>query len=113
IVATRYTAAVAGADEIAIMLLDVLSCVPELAICTAYEIDGQRCTEFPSDSYLLERAKPICEPLPGWNADVSRARKLADLPSAARRYLDRISELLGLPVRIVSVGPDREQTIIV
>jgi adenylosuccinate synthase len=51
--------------------------------------------------------------LPGWGVDVSRARRLADLPPAARRYLDRIGELIGLPVRIVSVGPDREQTIMV
>jgi adenylosuccinate synthase len=111
-VATRYTAALAGADELAIMLLDVLSCVNELAICTGYEYQGQRLTEFPADSYVLERVKPVYETLPGWGADVSRCRKLADLPAAARRYLDRIAELIGLPVRIVSVGPDRDQTIV-
>jgi adenylosuccinate synthase len=110
-VATRYTANLAGADDIAVMLLDVLSCVNELAICTAYEIDGRRCTEFPADSYAIECAKPIYESHPGWGVDLSRARKLSELPTAARRYIDRISQLLELPVSIVSVGPDREQTI--
>jgi adenylosuccinate synthase len=111
VVATRYTAALAGVDEIAIMLLDVLSCVSELAICTAYEYQGQRLNEFPADSYMLEGVKPLYETLPGWSADVSAARGLADLPTAARRYLERIEALLSLPVRIVSVGPDRKQTI--
>jgi adenylosuccinate synthase len=111
LVATRYTAALASADDIAVMLLDVLSCVPELAICTAYEIDGERTGEFPADSFALERVKPVYERWPGWGADLSRCRKLAELPAAARRYVDRIGELLGLPVSVVSVGPDREQTI--
>lgn len=110
-VATRYSAALAGADEIAIMLLDVLSCVNELAICTAYEIDGRRVDEFPADGPTLHRARPVYESMPGWNADLTRARKRVDLPAAALRYLDRIQELLDLPVSIVSVGPDREQTI--
>ncbi len=85
--------------------------VKELAICTEYEMDGRRTTDFPADAYLLERCKPVYETLPGWNVDVSGTRKLADLPANARRYLDRIAKLLGLPVGIVSVGPDREQTI--
>jgi adenylosuccinate synthase len=111
VVATRYTASLAGADEIAVMLLDVLSCVNELSICTAYEIDGKRCTEFPADAHSIEQAKPIYEAHAGWGTDISRARKLSDLPMAARRYLDRIGELLGLPISVVSVGPDRDQTI--
>ncbi len=61
---------------------------------------------------LLERCHPIYETLPGWHTDVTGARKLSDLPKAARGYIDRVSALLGLPVRIVSVGPDREQTIL-
>jgi adenylosuccinate synthase len=112
LVATRYSAALAGADEIAIMLLDVLSCVNEIGICTGYEIDGKRGDEFPADSHLLERVKPTYVTMPGWGVDISRARKLADLPDSARRYLDRIASLLGLPITIVSVGPDRDQTII-
>jgi adenylosuccinate synthase len=110
-VATRYTAALAGADQLAVMLLDVLSDLPELAICTAYEVDGKRCDCFPSDAFLLERCQPVYETLPGWGKDISGCRKLADLPAAARKYVDRLSQLHGLPVKIVSVGPDREQTI--
>jgi adenylosuccinate synthase len=110
-VATRYTTELAGADELAVMLLDVLSELDDLSICTAYELDGERAEHFPSDAFLLERCRPVYETLPGWQKDLSSARRLADLPPAARRYVDRLSELLALPVSIVSVGPDREQTI--
>jgi adenylosuccinate synthase len=110
-VATRYTAALAGADALAIMLLDVLSVAQEIAICTAYELDGRPPAGFPSDAFLLERCRPVYETLPGWNTDLSGARRLRDLPAAARRYVDRLGELLGLPVETISVGPDREQTI--
>jgi adenylosuccinate synthase len=110
-VAARYTAALGGVDELAVMLLDVLGELDELNIATAYEVDGERTDRFPSDAFLLARCKPVYETLPGWRADVSAARRPADLPAAARRYIDRLGELLGLPVSIVSVGPDREQTI--
>ena len=111
--AVRYTAALAGADEITVMLLDVLSGLPELKLCTAYEIDGERTVYFPSDAFRLERCKPIYETIPGWKDDITAARKLTDLPADARRYIDRIAELAGLKVSVVSVGPDRAQTIIV
>jgi adenylosuccinate synthase len=111
LVAVRYSAALAGADEVTIMLLDVLSAVNELKICVAYELDGQRITDFPADSFLLERCKPVYEALPGWKVDIAKVRKPADLPAQARRYIDRVAALVELPVSIVSVGPDREQTI--
>jgi adenylosuccinate synthase len=60
---------------------------------------------------VLERCRPVYESLPAWNVPIGQARKPSDLPAAARRYVDRIGELLGLPVSTVSVGPDREQTI--
>jgi adenylosuccinate synthase len=111
IVAVRYAAALGGVDEVTIMLLDVLSSLDELKICTAYELDGQRTTDFPGDAFLVERCKPIYETLLGWKSDLSSIRKPGDLPTNARRYVDRIAELVQLPVSIVSVGPDREQTI--
>ncbi len=111
-VAARYTAALGGADELAVMLLDVLSGLDELKIAVAYELDGERIERFPGDAFLLERCTPLYETLPGWKEDVSEARKLADLPAAARRYIDRLGELIGLRVSIVSVGPDRKQTIL-
>jgi adenylosuccinate synthase len=110
-VATRYTSMLAGADEVTVMLLDVLSGLNELKICTAYEVDGERRSTFPSDSFLLERCQPVYETFAGWTQDLTAARKASDLPAAARRYVDRIAELLGLPVSLVSVGPDRAQTI--
>jgi adenylosuccinate synthase len=111
-VATRYTAALSGTDELALMLLDVLSEPDEISICTAYELDGDRIDYFPGDAFLLERCRPIYETLPGWRTNLGDARKLSDLPAPARRYVDRLSELLTLPVKIISVGPDREQTIV-
>jgi adenylosuccinate synthase len=110
-VAVRYTAALAGADEITVMLLDVLSGLPEVKLCVAYELNGERRTHFPSDAFELEHCHPIYETLPGWTEDITTARKLTDLPAAARRYIDRVGELVGLPVSIVSVGPERDQTI--
>jgi adenylosuccinate synthase len=110
-VAVRYSAAVSGADELAVMLLDVLSVAKEISICTAYEWRGQRLDSFPSDSFILEECRPIYETVPGWETDLTECKRVTDLPSAARRYVDRLSHLIGLPVSIISVGPDRIQTI--
>jgi adenylosuccinate synthase len=110
-VAARYAARLSGVDELAVMLLDVLSGLDEVRICTAYEIDGVRTTRFPGQIDDLRRAMPVYESLPGWHEDLSAARAPHDLPAHARRYVARIGELLGRPVTVVSVGPDREQTI--
>jgi adenylosuccinate synthase len=111
-VAVRHSAAFNGADEAALMLLDVLSVVDEIQVAVAYEMNGgERTTTFPGDSFLLEKCKPIYEKMPGWKKDISGVRRLADLPSEARHYIDRLSELIGLPIGVVSVGPDRAQTI--
>jgi adenylosuccinate synthase len=110
-VAARYTAMLAGANEMTVMLLDVLSGLDELKVCVAYEQDGERRTTFPGDSFQLERCRPVFETLPGWKDELTAARRTPDLPAAARRYVDRIGELVGLRVSVVSVGPDREQTI--
>lgn len=110
-VAARYTARLSGVDVLAVMLLDVLSELPELQVCVAYELDGRRTTDFPSHVDDLRRVVPIYESLPGWQHEISNARRMSDLPDKARRYLDRIRSLVGRPVEIVSVGPDREQTI--
>lgn len=110
-VAARYTTRLSGVDELAVMLLDVLGGLDELKICSAYEIDGRRVTQFPSQIGDLERAVPVYETLPGWGEELTGVRRYADLPAAARGYLAAIGELLSRPVSIVSVGPDREQTI--
>ncbi len=110
-VAARYTARLSGVDELAVMLLDVLGGLDELRICTAYEIGGRRVEQFPSHIDDLRQAVPIYETLPGWPEELTEVRQEADLPAAACRYVDRIGELLGRPVTIISVGPDRDQTI--
>ena len=111
VVAARYTARLSGVDSLAVMLLDVLSELPELQICTAYELDGQRITNFPDHVEDLRRVVPVYESMPGWQEEISHVRRIADLPQRARDYLDRLSVLVGRPVEVVSVGPDRQQTI--
>jgi adenylosuccinate synthase len=110
-VAVRHSLRLSAADELALMLLDVLSGLDELQVCTAYELEGERLDYFPADSFLLERCQPVTEKLLGWKEDLSGIRNVRDLPAAARRYVDRLGQLLGLPVRTVSVGPDRQQTL--
>jgi adenylosuccinate synthase len=110
-VAVRYTARLSGVDALSAMMLDVLSEQEELKICVAYDIDGRRVEQFPSHVEDLRRARPIYEALPGWREEITGVRNFAELPAPARRYLARISQLVGRPVEIVSVGPDRQQTI--
>jgi len=109
-VAARYTARLSGINVLAIMLLDVPSQLPELKICTAYEIDGERTTDFPAHVDDLRKAVPVYETMPGWQQEITEVRRIEDLPENARSYLDRLSQIIGRPVEIVSVGPDREQT---
>ncbi len=112
-VATGYGARISGVDVLAVMLLDVLSKLDEVKICEAYDIDGERTTQFPSHIADLAKAKPIYRTLPGWKRDISGIRKVEDFPKKARAYLDAISELLESRIEIISIGPDREQTVIV
>ena len=100
-----------GVDELAVMLLDVLSGFDEIKICSAYMIDGKRVEQFPSHVDDLKKAVPVYETVPGWQEDLSGVRRYDDLPEGARRYIAKIGALLGRPVSIVSVGPDRAQTI--
>ena len=110
--AVRYTARVSGIDVLSIMLLDVLSTFDTLHICTHYELDGQQITSFPSMTEDLRRVKPVYESMPGWSEDITGVRQFSDLPVNAQNYVKRIGELVGKPVEMVSVGPDREQTIV-
>ena len=109
-VAARYTARLSGVDQLAVTMLDVLSKLESIQVCNAYEVNGERTTTFPSHVDDLRNVKPIYEALPGWKTDITGIREIRDLPENAQRYLDRISELVGRPVGVVSVGPDRAQT---
>lgn len=110
-VAVRYTARLSGVDSLSLMMMDVLSELPEIKICVAYEIDGVRTDRFPSHADDLRRAVPVYETLPGWQEDVTSVRRMEDFPTNALAYMDRIRQLVGRPVEVVSVGPDRQQTI--
>ena len=107
-VATRYGCAVQGATEVALTNLDVLGYLDEIPLCTAYETETGRTDHFPAGR-LLETAKPVLERLPGWKTDISHARSFEELPAKAQAYVERIEELIGVPVRQISVGPRREQ----
>ena len=108
LVALRHAVAVNGLSELAITKLDVLSALPELEICVAYELDGERLTYPPYER--VEAVQPIYETLEGWSEDLTACRSRADLPPAAQRYLARIEREVGCRVGVVSVGPDRADT---
>jgi adenylosuccinate synthase len=107
----RYATRVNGLSDLAVTKLDVLDTLPELLLCTGYEVDGEMYEEFPSDLLALEKVKPRYERFEGWRESTANARSLADLPSAARVYLDRIEELCEAPITYVSVGTRRDQII--
>lgn len=110
-VAGRYTAMINGISEIALTLLDVLTGLDTIKICTSYEIDGTKTREFPWSADLLAQAQPQYIELPGWKEDIAQIRNFGDLPAAAKAYVQTIENELHVPVKIISVGPDRDQTI--
>jgi adenylosuccinate synthase len=111
-VMVRKAAQLSGLTRLALTKIDVLNTLDEIKMCTHYEIDGKRVDQFPSNCSLLERAKPIYESMQGWKTDLAGCTKFADLPSKAIAYIERLRELCyKLPILIVSVGPDRRETI--
>ena len=107
----RYAVAVNSVSAIMLNKLDILSGIPELRLCVAYEIDGRRVESWPSSAELLSRAKPIYETFPGWQEQLHDVRALGDLPENARRYVSALEDYAGVPIVLVSVGPERTQTI--
>jgi len=110
-VAARYAVALNGLDALALTKFDVLTGLDPVSIAVAYEVDGARVDEFPDTAQALAGARPVYEELPGWTEPLGGARRLDELPRAARRVLERLSEVAACPVGLVSAGPDREQTI--
>jgi adenylosuccinate synthase len=110
VVATRYGCAVQGATEVVLTNLDVLGYLPEIPVCTAYEIKGERTEAFPV-SAQLDQARPVLEILPGWLSDISAIREFAKLPLEAQAYILYIEKKIGVPIHWISVGPNREQMI--
>ncbi len=106
----RYAVAVNSASHLMVNKLDILSGLEEIRIATAYRVDGAT-MRWPLTLEELERAEPVYEVFPGWSEDISGARTMADLPPAAVSYVEAIESLAGAPIAVVSVGPERTQTI--
>jgi adenylosuccinate synthase len=111
LVAVKYSAMLNEPTGLVVTLLDVLSGIDQLKVCTAYRLGGTTTDRFLPDSTELERAEPVYTGMPGFAGDLSGIRRRADLPDAARRYLDFIEEFVGVPIALIGVGPGREQTI--
>ena len=107
----RYAARLNGVTELFLTKLDVLSGFETLKVCTAYRADGDLFEDVPPHQSLYHRAEPVYEELEGWSEDLGSVTSFGDLPAAARKYVDRLQELVGVPVDVVSVGPVREQSL--
>ena len=112
-VVARYTSMLAGIDNWALMLFDVLSGLDTVKICTHYELDGKIVDVPPCTISKLARCRPVFIEMPGWKEDISEVKTYDALPEAAKAYVRKIEEVTGVPVGVISVGPDRTQTIIV
>lgn len=111
-VALRHAKRVAGINGLSLNLLDIFSGFDTIKIATAYELDGQEIDYYPASLKELERCKPVYEELPAWQEDITNAKAWEDLPENAQKFLNRVAELVGVPLVTVSVGPEREQTIV-
>ncbi|MFH2067841.1 MAG: adenylosuccinate synthase [Candidatus Omnitrophota bacterium] len=110
-VLVRYASMVNGLDNLFITKLDVLDTLPLIKVAVAYQVGRERSGDFPNGYRALTEAQPIYEELPGWQSDISKVRKWSQFPDATKKYLDRIEELSGTPITMVSFGPGREQTL--
>ncbi|QXM06980.1 adenylosuccinate synthase [Crassaminicella indica] len=111
-VMVKYASRINGVTAISIMLLDVLTGLEELKICTGYKLGDEIIEHFPASLKTLAKCEPVYETLPGWTEDITGCTTYEELPENARKYLERIEELVGAKVKIVSVGPKRSQTIV-
>jgi len=110
-VVANFSAMLNGFDEIALTLLDVYSGLDTIEICTSYTLDGLELEEYPVETRLLQKVQPSYISLPGWKEDISSVKIFEELPENARNFVHTIEELLGIPIKIVSVGAKRSQTI--
>ncbi|MEW5764588.1 MAG: adenylosuccinate synthase [Acidobacteriota bacterium] len=111
-VAARYSVRLNGLDAAAVMLLDVLDAFDEVKVCVAYEFEGRRITEFPAAPWVLEKARPVLETLPGWRSATFGTTDWDALPEKAKAYVGRLEEHLGVSVALLSTGPDRAHTVV-
>ena len=111
-VLTRYAARINGLTDLFVTKLDVLTGIDPIPVAIAYDVDGQRTEEMPMTQTDFHHARPVYAELPGWQEDISGARRLSDLPAAARHYLDFLAAAAGVPVSAIGVGPQRDATIL-
>ncbi len=112
-VVVRHARRVSGLTDLSLNSIDVLTGIETVKICTAYDYKGTLIKEYPANLNILKDCKPLYEELPGWTENITGCRTLDELPANARHYLERVSQLTGVPLSIFSVGPDRSQTNIV
>jgi adenylosuccinate synthase len=108
----RRSVQLSGVNGLCITKLDVLDGLPSIQVCTAYTVDGARVDLVPTGADAVARCRPVYETLPGWSESTVGARSFDVLPRAARAYLDRLEALIGVPIAMVSTGPDRDETIL-
>jgi len=111
--ATRYAAEINGFNAVALTKLDVLDALDQIKVCIGYKLDGKACESLPAVSQDLRRVEPVYATLPGWNSSTVGATDLASLPPNAKRYVDFLSEQIGVKIGLVSTGPERSQTIVI
>ncbi|ARR37835.1 adenylosuccinate synthase [Lactobacillus delbrueckii] len=111
-VALRHAKRVAGINALSLNLLDVFSGFDKIKICVAYDLNGKQIDYYPASLKEVEACQPVYEELPAWEEDITGAKSWEDLPEKAQAFVKRISEITGIPVVTISVGPDREQTIV-
>jgi adenylosuccinate synthase len=109
----RYAERINGVTDFVLTKLDVLTGLDEVPVCVAYDVDGVRHDEVPTNQTEFARAEPIYETFPGWTEDISRARTLEDLPRNARDYVTAIEQMINAPISVIGVGPGRDETVVV
>ena len=112
LVAVKYSASINGITALAITMLDVLSAVEQVKVCVSYEVNGERVDNFPMHQTDLHHARPVYKLLSGWGVNVTECRRREELPEEARNFISFIEAELGVPVRMISVGPERDQAIV-
>ena len=112
LVAVKYSASLNGIDGLALTMLDVLSAFEEVKVCIGYEIDGEGIDEFPMHQTDLHHARPVYESLPGWGVDITGCRRREELPEEAQGFVEFVETEIGIPLRMISVGPERGQAIV-
>jgi adenylosuccinate synthase len=108
----RYAGLISGIDYMAVTRLDILDNFEEIKMCVAYKYKGEILNEIPASLKVLAEVEPVYETFAGWNTDISKIRKYEDLPENAKKYLERMAEVTGIKLGIVSVGPNRDETIV-